>query len=63
MKFIYQLAKPFCPFDEVSRAVFYNPPQRPWPPAIEYRKRILVEATPEQIAEGEKDADSKLAAR
>lgn len=55
MKLIYELSLPHTGWREVSRSVFYNPPQYPWPPARVYRKRILVEATPEQIAEGERE--------
>lgn len=53
-KLIYEIAQPFCDYREVSRHAYYNPPQRQWPPPIEYRKRILVEATSEQIEEAEK---------
>lgn len=56
MKLIYEIGLPFCGWQEVDRATFYNPPQRKGSPVIEYRKRILVEATSEQIEEAEKDA-------
>jgi hypothetical protein len=53
-KLIYEIARPFCGYHEVTRETFNNPPQLKGSPEVIYRKRILVEATPEQIEEAEK---------
>lgn len=52
-KLIYEIARPFCGFLQVDRHTFYNPPQPKKGPQKEYRKRILVEATPEEVEEAE----------
>lgn len=52
-KLIYEIARPFCGYHEVTREIFNNPPQLKGSPEVVYRKRILVEVTPEQIEEAE----------
>lgn len=52
-KLIYEIRRPFCGFHQVSKETFDNPPQFKWPPPIVYDKRILVEATPEEVEEAE----------
>lgn len=52
-KLIYEIARPFCGFLQVDRHTFYNPPQPKKGPQTEYSKRILVEATEDEIVEAE----------
>jgi hypothetical protein len=52
VKLIYEIAMPSCEFQPVPKHVFDNPPQFQWG-NIKYAKRILVLATPEQIAEAD----------
>jgi hypothetical protein len=55
MKLIYEIAAPNCPFTEVTRDVFYSPPQMAGTVPKQYAKRILIEATAEQIEEAHKE--------
>lgn len=54
---IYEIARPGCPFMEVDRLTFNDPPQLKGSPPVKYAKRVLIEATPEQIAEAESVED------
>lgn len=42
---IYQIRWPGCPFMEVNKQTYDNPPQYAWQPKIHFEKRILKDVT------------------